>query len=279
MAQLVMRFISGFYNLVLGLLTTGKHLGRHAITVQYPKERWTMPERSRGMVVLLTDEESGKLSCTACLLCMRACPSGAIEIETAEDEKGKRIRYPKGFTLSYHICCFCGLCEESCNFAAIKLIPKYEFPEWDSRNLFYDRQKLQEMGRDVKPEEEGRKKGPEERIQADCLADGIPVPEEVKKKLEEQERAKAEARKKAAAQQKSEREAAKAAPDKAPPEKKEPEAEPDEPAEPESTAPKEPEKKEPRPPQDTSAGESSEERSEDESSTTKDSDSKEGLSS
>jgi len=256
MAQLVRQFISGIYNLILGLLTTSKHLGRHAVTVQYPKERWPMPERSRGMVVLLTDEESGKLNCTACLLCMRACPSAAIEIETAEDEKGKRVRYPRGFNLNYHICCFCGLCEEACNFAAIKLVPKYEFPEWDSKKLFYDRDKLQQMGLDVKPEEAGRKKGPEERIQAACLADGIPVPEDVKKKLEEQERAKAEARKKAAARKKAEQEAAKEAADAAAAEKRQPETKPDKPA-----------------------GESPEKKSEDESPDTKDSDSKEGSSS
>ncbi len=68
MAGLVKQFASGIYNLVLGLFTTGKHLGRHAITVQYPKERWEMPARSRGMVVLLTDHESGQLNCTACML-------------------------------------------------------------------------------------------------------------------------------------------------------------------------------------------------------------------
>ena len=147
MAQLVKEFASGIYNLILGLFTTGKHLGRHAITVQYPKERWTMPERSRGMVVLLSDKETGELNCTACLLCMRACPSGAIDIEFEKDEKNRRQL--KEFKLNYHICCFCGLCEASCNFTAIKLAPKYEFPVFDSKELFWDTKKLQEMGRDV----------------------------------------------------------------------------------------------------------------------------------
>ncbi len=209
MGQLVRQFVAGIYNLVVGLLTTGKHLGRHAVTIQYPKERWTMPERSRGMVVLLTDEESGLLNCTACLLCMRACPSGAIEIETAEDEKGKRVRYPKGFTLNYHICCFCGLCEESCTFAAIKLTPKYEFPEWDSQKLIWDRDKLQEMGRDVKYESRERKKGPDERIEAAALADGRPVPPEILERKAAEEKAKAEAKAKAAEKAKAEAQAKK----------------------------------------------------------------------
>lgn len=156
MAQLVKQFASGIYNLILGMFTTGKHLGRHAITVQYPKERWTMPERSRGMVVLLTDHETGKLNCTACLLCMRACPTGAIEIEFEKDEKGKR--HLKGFTVDYNICCLCGLCEDSCNFAAIKMAPKYEFPEYDKEKLVYDMNRLQEVGLDVPYEKPVRKK-------------------------------------------------------------------------------------------------------------------------
>ncbi len=160
MAQLVKEFASGVYNLVLGLFTTGKHLGRHAITVQYPKERWTMPERSRGMVVLLSDKETGELNCNACLLCMRGCPSGAIDIDYYKDEKNKR--HLKGFKVDYNICCFCGLCEEACNFSAIKLATKYEFPEFDRDRLIWDTARLQEMGRDV-PYEDTRKKKAEER--------------------------------------------------------------------------------------------------------------------
>jgi len=156
MAQLVRQFASGIYNLVLGLFTSGKHLGRHAITIQYPKERWEVPERSRGMVVLLTDQETGELNCTACLLCMRACPSSAIDIEVEKDEKGKR--HLKGFKVDFNICCFCGLCEDSCNFAGIKLSTKYEFPTDDKTTLVYDMKRLAEEGLDVPYEKPVRKK-------------------------------------------------------------------------------------------------------------------------
>ena len=155
MAQLVKQFASGIYNLILGLVTTGKHLGRHAITIQYPKERWTMPERSRGMVVLLTDHETGKLNCTACLLCMRACPSAAINIEVEKDEKGKR--HLKEFKVDFNVCCFCGLCQEACNFSAIKLSTKYEFPEYDRNKLVYDKERLAKEGYDVPYEKPVRK--------------------------------------------------------------------------------------------------------------------------
>ncbi len=142
------QFFSGIYNLVLGLLTTGKHLGRHAITLQYPKERWPMPERSRGVVVLLSDKESGKLNCTACMLCMKACPVAAISIEREKNAETKKWEAIK-FVIDNTICCFCGLCEETCAFDAIKLANKYEFATFDQSALIYDKSHLAELGRDV----------------------------------------------------------------------------------------------------------------------------------
>ncbi len=141
-------FFSGIYNLTVGLFVTGKHLGRHAITLQYPKERWEMPERSRGVVVLLSDPETGELNCTACLLCMKACPVAAIKIEREKNEN-KRWE-PTVFEIDNTICCFCGLCEESCNFDAIKLTGKYEFSVYDQSKLIYDLDRLTGLGKDVK---------------------------------------------------------------------------------------------------------------------------------
>jgi len=142
--------------LITGLGITGKHLGRHAITIQYPEERWEMPERSRGIVVLLSDQETGKLNCTACLLCMRACPSGAIRIDAPRDEKKKRQL--KSFTVDNGLCCFCGLCEEACNFAAIKMTPKYEFSTINKDDLFWNSLQLQRVGWDVPYEPKAKKK-------------------------------------------------------------------------------------------------------------------------
>lgn len=150
------KLIDAVKNLVIGLLTTGKHLGRHAVTLQYPDEKWPMPERSRGIVVLLSDKETGELNCTTCMLCARACPSFAIRIKYERDEKKKR--HLKDFVVDYNLCCFCGLCEDSCNFAAIKLAPKYEFSTTNKEDLIWHTDKLQEMGRDVPYEKPVKKK-------------------------------------------------------------------------------------------------------------------------
>ena len=149
-------FFSGIYNLTIGLFATGKHLGRHAITLQYPKERWPMPERSRGVVVLLSDPETGELNCTACMLCMKACPTAAIQI-VREKNENKKWEATK-FEIDNTICCFCGMCEEACNFVAIKLTGLYEMSVYDQDLLHYDRDKLQELGRDVKYTPKPKKK-------------------------------------------------------------------------------------------------------------------------
>jgi len=148
--------IKGFWNLIVGLVTTAKYLPRPAVTLQYPSERWTMPERSRGVVVLLSDPETGELNCNACLVCMKQCPVSAITVTQAKNEKEER--YPATFTIDNTLCCFCGICEEVCNFDSIKLTGKYEFSVFNKADLIYDRDKLQELGRDVKYEKKRKPK-------------------------------------------------------------------------------------------------------------------------
>jgi len=143
--------------LISGMGIAGKHLGRHAITIQYPEQKWEMPERSRGIVVLLSDKETGELNCTGCQLCEKACPTSAINIDAPRDPETKK-REVKLFTLDHALCCFCGLCEEACNFSAIKMVPKYEFSTDNKDDLFWDKDKLQEMGRDAKYESKKKKK-------------------------------------------------------------------------------------------------------------------------
>jgi NADH-quinone oxidoreductase subunit I len=152
-----MKLLKDLKNLVAGLGITGKHLGRHAITIQYPEERFEMFDRSRGVVVLLSDQDTGELNCTMCMLCMKACPTAAIYIDAPRGEDKKRVL--KQFNVDFSLCCFCGLCEESCSFDAIKLAPKYEFSTLTKEEHLWDVNKLQDVGRDV-PYEVTRKKKP-----------------------------------------------------------------------------------------------------------------------
>ena len=148
--EVLKQIFSGFWNLLVGLFTTAKRLPKRAVTLQYPTEKWPMPERSRGVVVLLSDPETGELNCNACLVCMKQCPVSAIDITQGKNEKGER--YPITYTIDNTLCCFCGICEEVCNFDAIKLTGKYEFSVYNKADLIYNKEKLQALGRDVKYE-------------------------------------------------------------------------------------------------------------------------------
>jgi NADH-quinone oxidoreductase chain I len=143
--NIIKRTFDGIYNLLKGMKVTIKYFLKPAITLQYPKERWTMPERSRGMVGLLSDPETGKLNCTACFICMRNCPVRAIQITQTKDEAGKRV--PDEFVIEAGLCIYCGICEESCPFNAIKMIPKYEFSTYDKKQLTHKKERLAEIGK------------------------------------------------------------------------------------------------------------------------------------
>lgn len=135
------------FEIIRGMAITSKHLTRHAVTLQYPEERDDIPERSRGIVVLLSDKETGEVNCTSCMLCMRACPTAAIRIVSPRGEDKKR--HLKEFEVDNLLCCFCGLCEEACSFAAIKMATMYEFSTQNKEDLIWDMKKLLEMGKDV----------------------------------------------------------------------------------------------------------------------------------
>ena len=143
------KLFSGIYNLGLGLWTTLRYLPGRSVTLQYPVQKMQMFERSRGMVVLLSDKETGKLNCTACILCAKTCPVGAITIKRKKDPETKK-RVPTKFVVDSLVCCYCGLCEDVCNFDAIKLAPMYEFATTDKASLVHDMDRLQELGKDVK---------------------------------------------------------------------------------------------------------------------------------
>lgn len=116
-----------------GLGITFKNMLRGPITVKYPYEKLELPERARWYPVHMRDE-NGDPKCTACGLCVRACPDQCIvlNVSTAED-KTKTIEL---YQWEMGACMFCGLCEESCPFDALKMGSDYELATVDRNDLF-----------------------------------------------------------------------------------------------------------------------------------------------
>ncbi len=109
--------------LLAGLKTTLCNFFRKSITLRYPEEKWSPPERFRGQPVLISNDE-GEPRCVACGLCEKICPCACITVVPVTGEDGRRRL--KGYTLDLLRCCFCGLCVESCPMAAIKMSNRYE---------------------------------------------------------------------------------------------------------------------------------------------------------
>lgn len=79
-------------------------------TVQYPFERIQAPERYRGQ--LFWDPEK----CTGCQLCIKDCPSEAIELIVLD-------KVSRRFVMRYDMdkCTYCAQCITSCRFKCLNM--------------------------------------------------------------------------------------------------------------------------------------------------------------
>ncbi len=115
------------------------HMFRKRVTVQYPEQKYYLPPRWRGRIILSRDPDGGE-RCVGCYLCAVACPVACIALQATEDQTGRR--YPEFFRINFSRCIFCGYCEEACPTYAIQLIPDMEMSEYGRQNLVYEKQDL-----------------------------------------------------------------------------------------------------------------------------------------
>ncbi len=94
--------------IIKGLRITLKYMFKPGITTQYPLEKLKPSPMFRGTL------DFNKETCTACLLCVKACPSECIELEPQVNEAGKRIAKVKWYTIDFGKCNYCRLCQEAC---------------------------------------------------------------------------------------------------------------------------------------------------------------------
>ena len=62
-----------------GFRITIRHFFKKKVTMQYPEEKWTVPEGYRGAPFLVKDPEN-RTKCVSCQLCEFICPPKAIRI-------------------------------------------------------------------------------------------------------------------------------------------------------------------------------------------------------
>jgi NADH-quinone oxidoreductase subunit I len=117
------------HSALLGMGITIKHIVKKPVTLQYPDERWVLPERFRGFVYLDTHR------CNACLQCAKACPVSCIYIAT----EGKGVdRYMTRYAVDYNKCIWCGLCTEPCPTEAVTMSHDYDHSLYFRQKLVYE---------------------------------------------------------------------------------------------------------------------------------------------
>ncbi|HEY9076785.1 MAG TPA: 4Fe-4S binding protein [Anaerolineaceae bacterium] len=79
-------------------------------TEHYPFERNAAPKRLRGKLIW------DPAKCTGCQLCVKDCPSDAIELITID-------RVKKRFVVRYNIdrCTYCAQCVQNCRFKCLEM--------------------------------------------------------------------------------------------------------------------------------------------------------------
>ena len=87
-----------------------RSLFQRPVTELYPFQKQAAPARLRGELHYHPEK------CTGCQLCVKDCPSNAIELVTI-DKANKR------FVMRYHIdrCTFCAQCVQNCRFDCLDM--------------------------------------------------------------------------------------------------------------------------------------------------------------
>ena len=155
-----------------GFKVTLKHFLRRKVTMQYPEERWVVPEGYRGAPYLVRDQE-GRTKCVSCQLCEFVCPPRAIRITppgpAVDPSTGGVEKRPREFEINMLRCIFCGFCQEVCPEEAIFLMKDYSLTGTSRDQMVYGLEKLLALG-GVHQDHIGKwkRKEAEARAQAVC---------------------------------------------------------------------------------------------------------------
>lgn len=131
------------WELLLGMMVTGKYLFRRKFTLMYPEQKTPKSPRFRGLHALRR-YPNGEERCIACKLCEAVCPALAITIDS--EPRGDGTRRTTRYDIDLFKCIYCGFCEESCPVDSIveTSISEYHF-EKRGENVI-NKQQLLAMG-------------------------------------------------------------------------------------------------------------------------------------
>ena len=121
-----------------------------AVTMEYPEQKWAVPEGYRGAPYLVKDQDNNT-KCVSCQLCEFVCPPKAIRITPpgATGQKADRTnaeKMPAEFEINMLRCIFCGFCQEVCPEEAIFLQKDWSHIGTNRAEMIYNKEKLLSLG-------------------------------------------------------------------------------------------------------------------------------------
>ncbi len=133
-----------------GFKVTLRHFFKKKVTLQYPEEKWVVPDGYRGAPYLVKDQD-GNTKCVSCQLCEFVCPPKAIKIippgpEGPMADRPNAEKIPLEFEINMLRCIFCGFCQEVCPEEAIFLLKDYSLTGTSRQELIYNKEKLLSLG-------------------------------------------------------------------------------------------------------------------------------------
>jgi NADH-quinone oxidoreductase subunit I len=131
------------FELVKGMVLTGRHMFARKITIQFPDEKTPQSPRFRGLHALRR-YPNGEERCIACKLCEAVCPALAITIES--DQRADGTRRTTRYEIDLTKCIFCGFCEESCPVDSIVETRIFEYHGERRGDLVYTKEMLLAIG-------------------------------------------------------------------------------------------------------------------------------------
>ncbi len=134
-----MAYITGARSLIAGLSVTIREFFKPVVTSQYPRQLLDISPRFRGHTKLIAEKGNpDKVACTACLICVKSCPSASIEKVEGEKREGEKRKTATTYILNFTTCSQCGICVEVCPFDALAFSADFNIVGYKREDCYFD---------------------------------------------------------------------------------------------------------------------------------------------